>query len=302
MSSNQNAGAAAARGLDDFDIKTFLNDIPPVTRTLVLSTFVCTIGAGFGILPDHWFGLSWPHIIGRFQFWRIFSSFVHLGRLGFGFLVNMYFLFHYSKQLENGVFLNRIANYCWMLAIVMAVTLCFSVFIPIYAAGSAFVMAILHLWGRNSPTITVRMYGFISIPAKYLSVAIIGIDLILTGGIDRTAVVGLVAGHLYYFLDSVFPTMPSGKQLISTPPAFERLVEQVCVGLASLTGLGAVPAPAPSRAPRSSGTGSASTIGSMQTGRNGAAASGARAGITLPSLRSATGGYDWGSGQALGSQ
>ena len=79
--------------------------------------------------------------------------------------------------------------------------------------------------------------------------------------------------------------MPSGKELISTPPAFERLVEQACVGLASLTGLGAVPAAAPPRAPPSSGAGSASTIGSMQTGRNGAATSGARTGITMPSLR-----------------
>lgn len=302
MSGNQNAGAAAARGLDDFDIKTFLNDIPPVTRTLVISTFVCTLGGGFGIFPTHWFGLSWPDIIGRFHFWRIFSSFVHMGRLGFPFLINMYFLFHYSKQLENGFFLNRVANYCWMLTIVIAVTLCFSVFIPMYATGNALLMAIMHLWGRNSPTITVKMYGFISIPAKYLSLAIIAIDLILTGGIDYTAVVGIVAGHLYYFLDSVFPTMPSGKQLISTPPAFERLVEQACVGLASLTGLGAVPAAASPRAPPSSGAGSASTIGSMQTGRNGAATSGARTGITMPSLRGATGRYDWGSGQALGSQ
>lgn len=303
MSGNQNAGPGAARGLDDFDFKTFLNDIPPVTRTLVLSTFICTLGGGFGIFPSHWFGLIWPEIIGRFHFWRIISSFAHMGKLGFPFLINMYFLFHYSKQLENGFFLNRTANYCWMLTLVMLITLISSTVIPMYAAGSALLMAIMHLWGRHSPTLTVKMYGFISIPAKYLSLAIIAIDLILSGGVDTTAVVGLVAGHAYYFLDSVYPTMPSGKQLISTPPAFERFVDAACAALASATGLGAAPAPAaPPRVPSAAGAGAASTIGSMQTGRNGVAASGARSGITMPSLRGAAGGYDWGSGQALGSQ
>jgi Derlin-2/3 len=302
MSGNQNGGEAAARGLDDFDFKSFVNDIPPVTRTLLLSTVFCTLGSGFGLLPSYAFGLSWPAIVGRFHFWRLVTSFLHLGRLGFPFLINCYFLFHYSKQLENGFFLGRTANYCWMLTIVAGITLVASLVLPIYAAGPALLMAIMHLWGRHSPTLTVKMYGILAIPAKYLSLAMIGLDLILGGGIDATAVVGLVAGHAYYFLDSVYPTMPNGMQLISTPPAFERLVDQVCVALASATGLGAVQPPAPPSQARRHGPGGTSTVGSIRSaGSSSAAATGARAGITMPSLRAAAGGYNWGSGQTLGS-
>jgi Der1-like family len=297
MSGNQNR-PGAAQGLDDFDFKSFVNDIPPVTRTLVLSTFMCTLGSGFGLLPSSMFDLIWPQIIGKFHFWRMFFSFLHLGKLGFPFLINIYFLYNYSKQLENGFFLGRLANYCWFLVIVMGITLVVSVFMPMHAAGPALLMAIMHVWGRHSPTLTVRMYGFISIPAKYLSLAILALDLILTGGFDITAVVGLVAGHAYYFLDSVYPTMPSGKQMIFTPPAFQQFVDQACVALSSATGLGAVPPPpAPSR---TTGGGTMSNMDALRSGSNGAASTGTRSGITMPNLRGATGGHSWGTGQTLG--
>lgn len=299
MSGDQNR-PGAAQGLDDFDFKSFLNDIPPATRTLCSLTFICTLGGGFGILPRSMFGLFWSEIVGKFHFWRLFTSFVHLGKLGFPFLINFYYLFTYSKQLENGFFLGRIANYCWFMVIVMLVTLVASLFIPMYAAGSALLMAIMHLWGRHSPTLTVKLYGFISIPAKYLSLALLVLDLVLSGSIDPTSIVGLVAGHAYYFLDSVYPTMPNGKHIISTPAAFEQLVDYACTSLASATGIGAVPPPAAPTRP--SGGGSISNIGSLQSGATGASSTGARSGITMPSLRGAAGAHSWGSGRTLGSQ
>lgn len=250
------------------------------------------------MLPQSMFGLFWSEILGKFHFWRIFTSFLHLGKLGFPFLISFYYLFTYSKQLENGFFLGRIANYCWFLVIVMGITLVASVFIPMYATCTAFLMAIMHLWGRHSPTLTVRMYGFIGIPAKYLSLALLALDLILTGSIDLTAVVGMVAGHAYYFLDSVYPTMPSGKNVIFTPLAFEQLVDQACVAMASATGLGAVPPP--STPPRAPGGGTFSNIGSLQSRAGGGASTGAQSGITMPNLRGAAGGHSWGSGRTLG--
>lgn len=301
MSGNQNGGEAAARGLDDFDFKTFLLSISPITRTLVVSTIVCTIGSGFGLLPSSMFGLVWPKIIGSFHFWRPVTSFFHLGGLGFPFLINTYFLYHYSTQLENGFFLNRTANYCWFLFLVVCATLVASFVVPIYAACPALLMAIMHVWGRHSPTLTVKLYGFIAIPAKYLSLAMLALDLVLTGGFDTTAVVGLVAGHAYYFFDSVYPTMPSGKVIISTPQGFADLVDQACVALAGATGIGQqAQAPAPQRTQQQySGTGNVAGISGLGARGQGGASTGARPGITVPNLRT---GYQWGSGRTLGSQ
>jgi Derlin-2/3 len=303
MAGNNPGGPpGGVRGLDDFDFKAFLNDIPPVTRTLCLAMAACTLGSGFKLLPSVLFGLYWPGILAKFQIWRLFFTFLHLGGLGFAFLINMYFLLHYSKQLENGVFFGRTANYCWFITIVMAVTIACSPVIPVFAGGRAILMAVMHLWGRHSPNLTVKLYGIVAVPAKYLSLATVGLELVLSGSIDFTSVIGLVAGHIYYFLDSVYPTMPNGKNLIVVPPAFALFIDQACVALASWTGLGIVVQQAvPPPARRSSGT--TATIGSLGRSATGGAQGGsttdARTRFTMPSLR--PGANQWGPGQTLGS-
>jgi hypothetical protein len=302
MAANNPGGPpGGVRGLDDFDFKSFLNDIPPVTRTLCLSMAACTLGSGFKLLPSVMFGLYWPAIIGRFQIWRLLFTFVHLGGLGFAFLINMYFLFHYSKQLENGTFFGRTANYCWFIAIVMAVTIVCSPFIPIFGGGRAILMAIMHLWGRHSPNLSVKLYGIVAVPAKYLSLATIGMELVLSGTVDFTSVVGLVAGHIYFFLDTVYPTMPNGRNLIVVPVAFVAFIEQACITLATWTGLGSVPQPPAPPVRRSSGT--TATIGSLGSsatgGSQGGSTTAARTRLTMPNLR--PGAQSWGPGQTLGS-
>lgn len=299
----QMAGAGgqqgAVRGLDDFDFKSFLNDIPPVTRTLVLSMVFCTLGGGFQLLPASTFGLFWPLIIGKFQIWRLLTSFLHLGSLGFSFLINVYFVYHYSAQLERGFFMGRTADYCWMLFLVMVITLACSLFVPVYAAGPALQLAILHVWGRQASNVTVRLYGFIAIPAKFLSLATIGLEVVTTGSVIPACVIGLAAGHVYYFLDKEYPQLPSGKRVISTPVAFESFIAQACATLSSCTGLGESGSQPVSRQPF------ASTVRNPASSRStggtdfGASASGVQSRLTMPNLR--PGSHSWGRGQKLGS-
>jgi Derlin-2/3 len=296
MAANNQGGAM--RGMDDFDFKSFLTDIPPVTRTLVLSCIICTIGSGFGILPNILFGLYWPAIAGKLQIWRLVLSFFHLGGLGFPFLMSTYFMYHYSRQLESGFFFNRTANYCWFLAFVATFTSIVSFIFPMGAAAPAVLMSILHLWGRHSGNLIVKLYGFISIPAKYFSLATLGLELILTGSMSKVSITGLIAGHAYYFLDSVYPTLPNGRVVIGVPPAFESFVDSACIALASATGIGAVPPPQPTPGRRAT-SGTTSSIGSIHGGGAGATSSSARTGLTMPNLR--PGQYNWGTGHSLGS-
>lgn len=138
------------------------------------------------------------------------------------------------------------------------------------------------------------MYGFIKIPAKYLSLAMLALDVIISGGVNYSDVLGLLGGHLYYFLDSVFPAMPDGKLVISVPFWFERLVHRIQNGLGSLTGLQRGP---PDMPPGDGGR-TSSMSGVQGQARGGARTSGARPGFTVPSMRA---GHQWGSGNALGS-
>lgn len=282
-------------GTGDFDFKSFFLDIPPVTRTLFIATFLSTVLSGLGVLPFPLFFLEWSPITRNFQIWRLLLTFFHMGRLGVGFLIRMYFLFTYSQQLEIGTFFGRPANYAWFLSLIAAFVLLASTVFPTIVNASALLIGIIHLWGRHAENVTVTMYGFIKIPAKYLSLTMLVLDVIISGGVNTADVLGLLGGHLYYFLDSVYPAMPEGKQLIFVPIWYERLVDQIQNFLGSVTGLQRGP---PVAAPRS-GSGRSSMISGPQTpARGGARATGARPGFTAPSMRS---GHTWGAGHTLGS-
>lgn len=284
------------RDTGDFDFRSFFLDIPPVTRTLFILTFALTLLSGLDLIPVTVFVLEWQPIISRFQIWRPILTFFHAGRLGLAFLIRMYFLFTYSQQLEIGTFFGRPANYAWFLTLVAGVVLLGSTMIPSYINGGAWLIAIIHLWGRHATNVTVSMYGFIQIPAKYLSLAMLALDVIIRGSFSPSDALGLVGGHLYYFLDSVYPTMPQGKNVISVPIWYERIIDNIQNILGSVTGLQRVP-PAPQRGFTRGGR--TSTISGVQGQSNrGGTTSGARAGFTVPSMRS---GHNWGRGNTLGS-
>lgn len=260
-------------------------------------TFVSTVVTGLSLIPYSPFLLEWGPIIYRFQIWRLVLNFFHLGRLGLGFLINLYFLYTYSQQLERGVFFGRPANYAWFLTLVAVfVMICTSVF-PSLVNGSAILIAIIHLWGKHADNVIVSLYGFIKIPAKYFSLTLVLLDVI-KGGFTISGVLGLLGGHLYYFLDSVYPTMPQGKNLIFVPIWFERLIDQIQNTLGSLTSLQRV-SPVMQSGPAARGFGGSSRTGSASGRQSGAATtSGVRSGFTMPISRSK---HQWGSGHALGS-
>lgn len=294
----------------DFDFRAFFMDIPPVTRTLFCTIFTFTVLSGLQVLPASLFLLEWSSVL-RLQLWRPLFTFFHLGRLGLGFLIRMYFLFTYSKQLELGVFFGRPANYAWFLTIVSTSVLAMSTIIPSYINGGSLLIAIIHLWGRHATNVSVTMYGFIQIPAKYLSLTMLGLDIIISGGIAPADIYGLLGGHLYFFLDTVYPAMPDGKQLIFVPLWFERFIDQLQAFLGSVTGLNSNPPPQTTRQTssttnrrftdiRSTGSEGSTAPAGAEQNQGAAAASGWRSRLTVPSLRPGSR-HNWGSGQTLGS-
>lgn len=45
----------------------------------------------------------------------------------------------------------------------------------------AFLLALTHLWAQYSPEQPMNLYGFVTIPAKYLSYALLALDLVQGG-------------------------------------------------------------------------------------------------------------------------
>lgn len=285
-------GPQAVNREDDLAFaKNFIRDIPPVTRVLFFGTLLCTSLQQFGLLPVGLFVLDWRSIVYKFAIWTPFFSMFHAGAPGFHFLMSLYFLYTYSRQVESNSFFGRTAAYAWMLAICMMVIIPLAFVFGFYLAGPALLMAIMHMWGRNAGDTRVTLYGIVPIPAKYLSLAVLGLNTVLSGSPSMADVAGILAGQLYYFLDSVFPHLEQGCVVIAVPGWFERLVGVIedsggrALGLNSIAGGGTQQT-----------TGTARTTGTYTTVGRGSAATGDRRQGPQPRAR-----HQWGSGRTLGS-
>jgi Derlin-2/3 len=85
---------------------------------------------------------------------------------------------------------------------------------------------VTYLWARRNETIRVSFLGLFSINAPYLPWTLIGFNLILNSTIPWGDVLGFIVGHLYYYLEDVYPRLPSSNSYrpLKTPSWIEAMV------------------------------------------------------------------------------
>ena len=130
----------------------------------------------------------------------------------------------------------------------------------------------------------MNLYGFITIPAKYLSYALLVLDLV-QGGVPSfmEGLTGIIAAHIFHYLTEVYPRAnPGAKQILATPAWFAKL-------------FGVSPAQQGARQERRLGGG----VTRMDPPRRGGASSGTGTGSRTAGSTTTTttsSGYNWGRG------
>ncbi|KAF5097152.1 hypothetical protein D0Z00_002490 [Geotrichum galactomycetum] len=85
------------------------------------------------------------------------------------------------------------------------------------------IVALAYTWSQDHADTVVSFY-FLRIKASYVPVLLLLVDLIMFGQLSMlVSGTGYVAGHLYLFLDVLYPKAFGGSRLISTPQFLTRL-------------------------------------------------------------------------------
>lgn len=90
--------------------------------------------------------------------------------------------------------------------------------------GSALTFMLVYVWGRKNPHTHLQFLGLINFTAPWLPWVLLMLSLIL--GHDVTAdMIGIVVGHIYYFLKWLYPDMtaPNRIDLLRTPQSLQLL-------------------------------------------------------------------------------
>jgi Derlin-2/3 len=77
------------------------------------------------------------------------------------------------------------------------------------------VIMILYIWSRRNPHERLRLFGLFTIGAGYLSYVLLGLS-ILVGGSIIVDLLGILVGHIYFFLTDIIPE-EYDIQILKTP-------------------------------------------------------------------------------------
>ncbi|EME43163.1 hypothetical protein DOTSEDRAFT_72519 [Dothistroma septosporum NZE10] len=157
------------------------------------------------------------------QIWRLVTSFFVTGPQ-LGLIMDPFFLYHYSSQLETGSpRFSTPGAYAFYILFVSTVILLTGGF---YLGGITLLnplsMALIYTFAQDDPNRVVQFF-IVQMPAKYLPYASLAITYLMAGQYATLVqATGILAAHLYDFLDRIWPRFGSGPKLIQVPQWIQR--------------------------------------------------------------------------------
>ncbi|XP_059378581.1 derlin-2-like isoform X1 [Carassius carassius] len=198
--------------------------IPAVTRAYTTACVLTTAAVQLELITPFQLYFNPDLILKKYQIWRLITNFLFFGPLGFSFLFNMIFLYRYCRMLEEGSFRGRTADFVYMFLFGGVLMTLFGLFANLFFLGQAFTIMLVYIWSRRNPYIRMNFFGLLNFQAPFLPWVLMGFSLLLGNSIVID-LLGIGVGHIYYFLEDVFPNQPGGRKLLATPGIFRVLFD-----------------------------------------------------------------------------
>lgn len=202
----------------------YFRSLPPVSKTYGVACLMFTSACYLDLYYPPDIGLHYESVLKRFQLWRLLTNFFFLGRFSFPFAFRLLIIARYGVSLERGPFDKRTADYVWMFFF-GAFSLLVMAAIPYFWTpylGASLVFMITYVWGREFPNARINLYGLVSMKGFFLPWVYLALDLLL-GNPLKPDLLGIAAGHLYYFLTVLHP-LAGGRYILKTPLWVHKLV------------------------------------------------------------------------------
>ena len=122
----------------------------------------------------------------------------------------------YCKSLEEGSFRNKSVDFLWMLLFGAMVLLVMAPIAKVQFLGTSLNFMLVYVWSRRNPDVPLSFLGIFTFGAAYLPWVLMAFS-VLIGGSPVMDILGMVAGHTYYYLEDVYPRQGRGRRFLRTP-------------------------------------------------------------------------------------
>ncbi|KAK9064196.1 hypothetical protein SSX86_015576 [Deinandra increscens subsp. villosa] len=225
-------------------VEDWYKQMPVITRSYLTAAIVTTIGCSLEIISPYNLYLNPNLVIKQYQIWRLFTNFLYFRKMDLDFLFHMFFLARYCKLLEENSFRGRTADFFYMLlfgASVLTTIVLVGGMIPyvsesfakIIFLSNSLTFMMVYVWSKQNPFIHMSFLGLFTFTAAYLPWVLLGFS-VLVGASAWVDLLGMMAGHAYYFLEDVYPKM-TGRRPLKTPLFIKTLFADETVVVARPT-------------------------------------------------------------------
>lgn len=205
-------------------LETWFYEVPVVTRLFVSGAIVCSILVQCDLVTPYQLFFSYHTAVEKRQYWRFFSTFLFFGDLSIDFFFHLFFMSRYCRMLEEA-YARRTVDFAWLMLALASSLLALSGVANDPFLGTSLSFALTYIWSRRNPEVEMSFLGLFNFSAAYLPLVLIAFGALVNGRLPKQDVLGLVVGHVAYFLEDVWPNNPAsgGRKLLQCPAAIRRL-------------------------------------------------------------------------------
>lgn len=202
-------------------VEEWWKSIPPITRTYISLAVITTGAVSLDVVTPFKLYLNWELVFKKVHIWRVLTNFLYFGNLSLDFLFHMFFLYRYCKMLETHSFRGRTADFLYMLMFGAALLLLVSPMTSIEFLGPSLTFMMVYVWARRNSRQPMNFLGLLNFRAPYLPWVLLLFSFVL-GSSPSMDLLGVFAGHVYYYMADVYPAM-AGVALLKTPRILQLL-------------------------------------------------------------------------------
>ncbi|GAB1598231.1 derlin-2-like [Argonauta hians] len=199
--------------------------MPPITRAYTTACVLTTIAVKLDIITPLQLYFNPDLIFKKYQIWRLLTNFMYFGPFGFNFIFNIIFAYRYCRMLEEGSFRGRTSDFFFMFLFGGFIMIINTILIGNIAfLGNAFTIMLVYIWSRRNPYVRMNFFGLLNFQAPYLPWVLLTFSLLL-GNSVAVDIMGILVGHLYFYLEDVFPLQMGGFKILRTPRFLKYLMD-----------------------------------------------------------------------------
>eukprot|EP00658_Telonema_sp_P-2_P067092 TRINITY_DN5602_c0_g1_i6.p1 TRINITY_DN5602_c0_g1~~TRINITY_DN5602_c0_g1_i6.p1 ORF type:complete len:304 (+),score=95.39 TRINITY_DN5602_c0_g1_i6:128-1039(+) len=210
-------------GTMPISLEDWYNQIPVITRVYLTLAVATTLLCALEIVSPFSLYFNSNAILYKFELWRLVTNFLFFGLFGIEYVFHMFFLVRYCRLLEENTFHGRTADFLFMLLFGGTIMTVLAPFLNVHFLGSSLSFMMVYVWSYRHEHIQMSFLGVVNFTAPYLPWVLL-VFAVLFGASPVMDLLGVLAGHLYYFLEWEYPRI-RGVKLLQTPSMLRSLFE-----------------------------------------------------------------------------